>query len=75
MRIMRRDLVVPLHLTVVGIQGHNRASPQIGALASLTGMNRVRIARAPINRIQFRIICTRHPRHAAAMRHGILVRP
>ena len=75
MHVMRRDLVIPNHLSCIGINSQNRAGKQVVALAALLCHHRIRIAGSEIVEIQFRIISTRHPRLAGAMRGRILIGP
>src|SRR5437879_2274125 len=53
--VMRRELEIPLHLSVVWIERENRASVEIVALSLVPIPIRCRIARAPIQKIQVRI--------------------
>ena len=74
-RVVRRHLVAPRHLPGVRVERHDRAGPQVVACAALAGEHRIRIAGADVVEVQLRIVGARQPRHAATMRHRVLVGP
>ena len=74
-RVVRRWLVIPDEFPGVGIQRHNRCGPKIGARPSLSGEDGVRIAGSPVEKIQLGVVRAGHPRHAAAVLHGLRIGP
>jgi hypothetical protein len=73
--VVGRSLEPPDQFSVVGVERHDGAGPQIAAGAALPGAHRVRVASAPINQIELRVVGSGKPGHAAAMPHGFGVWP
>ena len=69
MRVMRRRLEVPRHPPRIRTHCNNRLRVKIVPRTRLARNHRLRIARAEIKQIQYRIIGRRTPRHPAAMQH------
>ena len=69
-RIVRRELVVPLDLSGLGIKRQHRAGVEVVARPA-GGIERARIADAPIDRVQFRIERAGDPGRSAAKLPGI----
>ena len=67
---MRRELVIPLQLTVVRLQCQYRGSVEVIALPLIAVHGRVRVAHAPEQRICLGVISARHPGGAASAEPG-----
>src|SRR6266851_6301871 len=74
-RIVGRSLEVPNQFAGVRIERNNRTGPKIGAFSSLPRHQRIRIAGAPVQQVELRVISTREPRHPATVTHRGLVGP
>ena len=73
---MRRELVVPLEKTGVGIDRDQRRSIQVVPPPIVAVVVRIRVARAPINEIELWIVTARHPCAAATTGQDFrIVRP
>ena len=75
MRVVRRSLKIPNHLSRVGVERDDGFGIQIRACPVLVRNHGLWIARRDVNQVQFRIIRDRLPRHASAVFHRVLVRP
>src|SRR6266540_1948097 len=75
MRVMGRGLKPPDQLAVVGIERHDGAGPQVVAGAPLAGVYRIRIAGAPIEKVELRIVGAGKPGHASTVSHRFGIRP
>ena len=70
-QIVRRELIVPAQLAGVGVERHERACIEVVALAVLSVVRGIRIARAVEHEIQLGIVAAGHPDTAAALRHRV----
>ena len=77
MRIVRRRLKIPFHLSGIGVQGDD--TRRVEAIARRRRMwrppHRHPVARPEVIKIELRIVGAVQPRIAAAMQHGVVVRP
>src|SRR4029079_19647752 len=65
-----RELVVPLQFAVIRVQRNERRRVEVVARSSIAVPVRIRIARAPVEKIEIRIVRTGYPRwRAAAFEH------
>src|SRR3982750_2183584 len=64
---------MPDQLTRVRVQSDNRAGVQVVARPSTAVEDGIRIASAPIQEIQSRIISPCNPSHAAAVLYGVAI--
>src|SRR5437667_8237499 len=69
--VVWRRLKIPSQLPGVRIQSHYGTSVEIVAGAPLAYEHRIRIARAPIEQIQLRIVRAGHPRHTATVEESV----
>ena len=74
-RIVRRRLEVPAHLSVIRIERHDRRREEIGARAIDVRDDRLRVPRRDVQEVQVGIVGDGLPRHAAAMLRGLETRP
>ncbi len=75
MHVVRRNLIVPNKFSGVGVERHNGTRIKVVAFAALLRHYRIRIARADVVEIQFRIIGARHPSLSGAVCGSVFVRP
>ena len=66
MRVMRRELKIPLDLARVGVEGEEAVRIQVVAGPEVSVPIRRRVAGRPIQKIEVRIVGTRQPCRAAA---------
>src|SRR6185369_2529510 len=74
-RIVWRNLIAPGEHSRVHVQRYDRTGPQIVALAPGSCVYRIRIANAPVDQSQIRIVRAGHPRHPATMASRVRVGP
>src|SRR2546428_493273 len=65
--IMRTSLLIPVQLAGIGIERDDAVGVEIRSLARFSVEIRGRVADAPVDQIQVRIIRARQPGRAAAM--------
>ena len=70
--IVRRELVVPLELSCIGIQRDHRRAIQVVAHAIVTVVVGTRITRAPHGEVGLRIVRAGHPNRCAAVQIRIV---
>ena len=66
-----RELVVPSELPGAAIQGHHAVREEVGASAFLALEGRRRVADAPVQKVQIRVVCPGSPRRRSAGLPGI----
>ncbi len=74
-QIVRRELIVPAQLARVDVERDERARVQVVALAILSVVRGIRIARAIEHEIQIGVVAPRHPHTATALGHRFSRRP
>lgn len=70
-QVVRSKLEVPFQLSGVGIERQNAICVQVVAWARLAHEIGRRVARRPIQNVNFRIVCARYPGCATTMKIGI----
>ena len=75
MSIMRRRLEMPNQFAGIDIDGDDRASVEVISLTTLPSQDRIGVTRSEVIEMQFGILGAGNPGHAAAMTHGVFVRP
>ncbi len=75
MRVMRIGLEIPGELARVRVQCADGAGVQVIAGTGVAVDNGLRITRAEVVQVQFGVVGAGHPRHAAAVQHGLIVGP
>src|ERR1019366_2995623 len=66
---------MPDDLAGFDIKRYDRARPEVISFAPMARLDWLRIARANVVELQRRIVRSRYPGHAAAVTHGVLIRP
>src|SRR5260370_22063815 len=71
--VVWRRLKIPSQFPRIRIQSHDGAGVEIVAFPALANEHGIGIARAPIEKIELRVVGSGHPSHAAAVEESVAV--